>query len=549
MALNPESLGSAFGRNRGFSDSTVKQFVDSGAQNNVGFGYQIGEVPLNKIEDPTYLGFSFVFDRMSPLFNLSDGATDNTAYSYLLHTYPDGNQLRAKYMKAFVESFLAINDRFPYYFQSIEGLDAIWKKTSMFNDPYFGGDDAKISVECLEALDLKITGIMDLYRKAVYDPINRRVILPENLREFDVVVYIKEIRKFRTSSKRLSDLLVTTNPLANTFNNVELDQIPPTEFNSTAQFVNENTSYVSFTLKFCEFVPEDSSVFLDNVSNVGGESAKQKISWLWKDVEENNRYSSLVYFASSLAANGLGANSGGNGSKWANAAREFAKSVIYQGIGATTQKLVSTINQAQLGNVFGFSLNQLQTLLVSQSIDSVIRSATTPEEDIQELGRLKVFSQTLERDPLDEFNLFGDTGGEPPPYTGEKILPDGNQPTNKDGNRVSSLNAVGNPLDSNQNPITPLKPDNNFAGFNQNPSGPLTPSNNFAGSNIPAQSFEGENVLSSNQNPSTPLKEKILGAAQTPTNLDGSTPPKLKREQILGGGGPSGPSLTPENIF
>ena len=74
-------------------------------------------------------------------------------------------------------------------------------------------------------------------------------------------------------------------------------------------------------------------------------------------------------------------------------------------------------------------------------------------------------------------------------------------------------------------------------------------SNNFAGSNIPTQSFEGANVLSSNQNPSTPLNEKILGAAQTPTNLDGSTPPKLKREQILGGGGPSGPPLTPENIF
>jgi len=532
MALDPESLGAAFGRNRGFRDAAVKQFVDSGAQNNVGFGFQIGEVPLNKIEDPTYLGFSFVFDKMSPLFNLSDGATDNTAYSYLLHTYPEGNQLRAKYMKAFVESFLAINDRFPYYFQSIEGLDTIWKKTTMFTDPYFGGDDSKISVECLEALDLKITGIMDLYRKAVYDPINRRVILPENLREFDVVIYVKEIRKFRTSAKRLSDLLVTTNPLANTFNNVLLDQIPPTEFNSTAQFVNENSSFVSFTLKFCEFVPEDSSAFLENVSNVGGEAAKQKISWIWKDVEENNRYSSLVYFASSLAANGLGANSGGSGSKWANAARQFAKSVIYQGIGAATQKLANVINTGQLGNVFGFSPNQLQTLLVSQSIDSVIRSATTPEEDTNELGRLKVFSETLERSGLDEFNLFGEPDGEPPQYTGEKILPDGNLPTNRDGNRSSPLNGTGNPLDSNPNPTTPLKPDNNFS----TPPGP--------------QIFTGTNVLDSTQNPTDKLTpNKVLSAGQTPTNRDGSEPPKLKREQILGDGAAPGPSLTPDNIF
>ena len=60
MAIDPESLGAAFGRNRGYRDTAVKQFVDSGAQNNVGFGYQVGEVPLNKIEDPTYLGISYI---------------------------------------------------------------------------------------------------------------------------------------------------------------------------------------------------------------------------------------------------------------------------------------------------------------------------------------------------------------------------------------------------------------------------------------------------------------------------------------------------------
>lgn len=518
MAIDPESLSSAFGRNRGFRDTAVKQFVDSGAQNNVGFGYQVGEVPLNKIEDPTYLGFSFVFDKMSPLFNLSDGATDNTAYSYLLHTYPEGNQLRAKYMKAFVEAFLAINDRFPYYFQSIEGLENVWKKTAMFTDPYFGGDESKISVGCLEALDLKITGIMDLYRKAVYDPINRRVILPENLREFDVVVYVQEVRKFRTSAKKLSDLLVTTNILGNSFNNADLDQIPASEFNSTAQFVNENSSYVSFTLKFCEFMPEDSAEFLTGLSNTGPEIAKQKISWLWKDVEENNRYSSLVYFASSLAANGLGASAGGSGSKWANAAREFAKSAIYQGISATTQALASSINRGLLGNVFGFSPNQLQTLLVSQSIDSVIRSATPPADDLTELGNINIFTETLQKPPgLSDINIFGEPIQIPSDYTGEKVMPAGNLPTNRDGNSPFPLKNL-NTLDSIQNPVSPLKPDNNFANSNPAQTGTFTGFDAF--------------------NP-----------AQTPTNLNGSTPPKLKREQILGFGGPPGPPLAPENIF
>ena len=548
MAINPEKLSNAFGRNRGFKDATVKQFVDSGAQSTLGFGYQIGEVPLNKIEDPTYLGFSFIFDKMSPLFNLSDGATDNTAYSYLLHTYPEGNQVRAKYMKAFVEAFLAINDRFPYYFQSIDGLEEVWKKTTMFNDPYFGGDESKITVDCLEALDLKITGIMDLYRKAVYDSVNRRVILPQNLREFDVVVFVKEIRRFRTSAKKVSDLLVSTNVLGSFGLSSVLDSIPAAEFNSTAQFVNENSSAISFTLKFCEFIPEDSSVFLSGVSNADGEIAKQKISWFWKDAEENNKYSSLVYFASSLAANGLGPNSGGTGSKWANAAREFASAAIYQGIQASTQKLASTFNKGFLGNIFGFSPNQLQTLLISQSIDSVIRTATTPTEDTQELGNIKIFTETLQRPGLeDNINIFGEPVQRPSDYTGEKILPEGNLPTNKDGNLSSPLSRTGNPLDSNINPVTPLKPDNNFLtppgpqiftgantlGSNQNPSAPLTP----------------DNVLDSIQNPTDKLtSNRVLDAAQTPTNRDGSNPPKLKREQILVGR-PPGPPLTSDNIF
>jgi len=65
-------------------------------------------------------------------------------------------------------------------FKKISGLDALENF-----DPKNGQrlkNDTKITVECYEGLNLKIRTLMEMYRKAAWDDVNQKWILPENMR-------------------------------------------------------------------------------------------------------------------------------------------------------------------------------------------------------------------------------------------------------------------------------------------------------------------------------------------------------------------------------
>ena len=162
---------------------------------------------LTDIDDPTYLGFTLVFDITSPLFN---GATQNTsdlsvsgnsvaqqsAIGYLIKV---GENARADYLRAFIQGIQDINTRRPYYWQTVAGVDEAWKSlTAMGPDPYVGSKEGEgITIACLEAIDLKITALFTLYKMAVYDSAYKRFVVPQNLRYFDVDLKVGEIRQFK----------------------------------------------------------------------------------------------------------------------------------------------------------------------------------------------------------------------------------------------------------------------------------------------------------------------------------------------------------------
>jgi hypothetical protein len=52
-------------------------------------------------------------------------------------------------------------------------------------------------VECWEGLDLKIRTLMEFYRKAAWDDVYQRWILPENMRQFKMIIYVFERRTFQ----------------------------------------------------------------------------------------------------------------------------------------------------------------------------------------------------------------------------------------------------------------------------------------------------------------------------------------------------------------
>ena len=265
----------------------AKRFVNSTS------AYGSGSNGVTALDDPTYLGFELMFDITSPLFSgaiegnpgIETGGTSGnypdiseSAISYLL-TIGEAN--RVEYLKAFIQGLLEVQKTRPYYFQTIAGLLEAWEKSTEFaEDPFTGSaDNEGVTIGCLEAIDLKITALFNLYRMAVYDVRYKRFVLPKNLMRFNVYVNVHEIRKFRTVVKS------TSGPTPNT---AETD---------TADVVNENTSQLRFKFTECIFNAGATGKVFEGVTNTGGNIATTEMKWSYGQLEMLGQYSG---FGSSL---------------------------------------------------------------------------------------------------------------------------------------------------------------------------------------------------------------------------------------------------------
>jgi len=213
-------------------------------------GFKLSDQGKN--EDPTYLGFKFVFDfgvlpidpewgwapspllRINnytqgngagmasglqnpfgqPAYQLGGGPIYYSAYNYLLQRegafVGTSNQVkRAQALKQFQVLLNDINSNSPWFFQSIEGLNELEKiKISGFQ-PEGGNDDFNVqrtagkalTINCLESINLRISALANLYNQAVFDADNMRWLVPRNMRKFTMWIFVTEIRNFYKTSR------------------------------------------------------------------------------------------------------------------------------------------------------------------------------------------------------------------------------------------------------------------------------------------------------------------------------------------------------------
>jgi F0F1-type ATP synthase membrane subunit b/b' len=155
-----------------------------------------GGVDMSSYQDPTYLSFTLLFDTShnSPLFN---GEAEGFIKKHLSGNSGGGLNV-SKYehklssLLAFKEALFKINSEMPWHWQSLGGVDRLTQFTP--ENAFFGGDDAKLVIGCLETINLNIAGLMQLYRKAVWDETRWSYVLPPNLRKFSMYIYVSDIR-------------------------------------------------------------------------------------------------------------------------------------------------------------------------------------------------------------------------------------------------------------------------------------------------------------------------------------------------------------------
>jgi len=166
--------------------------------------FRKGFLQIDPSDEPTYLTFCLEFDFLSiprtetrlhesPLFN--ESADGQSAITFLNNR---GLTASARHLKRFKEILIFLNNESPWYFQSIKGVDKLWKQATEM-EQNFKGKEQRIEVETLEAIDLRISELAALYRDAVYDKRFMRTQLPDNLRWFKVDIWIGEFRNIRNT--------------------------------------------------------------------------------------------------------------------------------------------------------------------------------------------------------------------------------------------------------------------------------------------------------------------------------------------------------------
>lgn len=181
-----------------------KQFIKSGT---------------DLIQDPTYLTFDLDFfpapvahpdeDRIffdslfRPMSNPGQSKWASPEWSTLewLQTYgyddkKDSRNSKFANLQAAINLLVELQSS-PWYFQSISGVDQLWKAAGRIKE---GSKPIELTVNCLDSIKQPVLKLAQHYRKAIYDFDRLSYTVPDNLRYFTMDIRIFEIRDINNRS-------------------------------------------------------------------------------------------------------------------------------------------------------------------------------------------------------------------------------------------------------------------------------------------------------------------------------------------------------------
>ena len=206
--------------------------------------------------DTTAFSGATTSDNTNPANTESTYEHPDSAVAYLTRR---GEYYRAAMIKEFRTGFLNIIDNAPWVFEKLSGMADVWKIDPKSN---FRMKEKKITLECNESFNMRLTYLADLYRKGAFDSEYMRWALPETQRYFSISIIVTEIR--------------------------------PMQIGATSPIPFSPANFLEFNFDYCEFDFLSEEIgFLDNLSTYAGDTAKVKIPIKLGRLREVNSYGLL----------------------------------------------------------------------------------------------------------------------------------------------------------------------------------------------------------------------------------------------------------------
>lgn len=338
----------------------------------------------------------------------------NTAYNYLCM---NAEYERAQNLKDFIFMLSEISSNEPWYFKSIEGLDAVMDRTWIKEGMKLEDKTGSINIKCLrDSVDSRIMTMLQLYQSACWSQTWRREIVPSNLRKFDMGIYIFQAptkgSSYNTINKDIKG--IDNNPMNADvyagchyfeFHDCEID---PSSFKSGFGEMNNETGFgmeptisimyndcfvSGYNDQLCRSIGDlvksdlDSRFVLDSYDSITGE----KDNSAWKREEER---------ASEYKSNKLAEKSAMTAFNKSNKSRTFSELAVDNAIGVAKNTAKKIVRKAYLGNVYGASLADIvgnaQQIASGDVIGGTLRAAkTTVPKTVESIKDKSVISDTL----------------------------------------------------------------------------------------------------------------------------------------------------------
>jgi hypothetical protein len=302
----------------------------------------------------------------------------NTAFSYLMI---NGEQQRARNLKDFVELLSNINTQSPWYFQKITGIDtAVDRQVATNEDFQFKAERDKITIETLDdSYDQRIGTLLDLYRSVVWSWETKRVMIPANLRKFDMTIiafqlplrgrHVSRNKLSMTTAERRSDSKSSIGSLSLLAGPSGL-----TVFDSTNNYSAPVASYKAYEFHGCEFDYNSSKSGQAEVNNIEGTVPKYNIDIFYDDMYEIRWNEFMGRFATDLMddTQPISINSSFKPNTTTDSELDTPippsyqspdTSVVGQLVGAGMSYVTHKATELYLGNLYGLSISKIGSQL------------------------------------------------------------------------------------------------------------------------------------------------------------------------------------------
>lgn len=421
--------------------SDIKNFKKSGSQ--FGDEFNIYDTPAHK-----YFKILFYFGSTPEIDSNEYGsgllaptweyATDelynyNSAWAYLKL---NDEEERAEKLEQFVTLLSDINSKSPWYFSTLGGIQEALERKVVDDGKLEMSENKKLTITCLpDAFDNRISTLLELYRDVTWSWIQKKEIIPANLKKFDMAVYI-----FETMTNNLhkdTDIIDTNNGYNVSYKMIEFHDCE-FGYNSIKSGWNElnnsegtspkytidisyndcyEISYNDIMMRTIGDViltdminsSKNDNDYISNPQVNDNSLYNEMINRIYPtyDNSEINKSNKIIYFGNlkdrPLDKEQQYITSTINEQTKVEYKPGFINNALGQVVGHLKSDLTDWVNKKILGNIFGFSLTQLRDQVSDFLQGNLIKTGMTAAQFARE-------KQTKNYKPgIPEGNIFPDS--------------------------------------------------------------------------------------------------------------------------------------------